>query len=518
MVKKLIKWTLLWTVLMCIAVPAQASNGVVTVIENVNNAVNGVVWGVPMLILIIGTGVYLSIRLKFFQIVHLKHVFSKTIVGVFRKKPKEKGKEKDKKSLTQFQAMSTALAATIGTGNIAGVATAITMGGPGAVFWMWVSAFFGMMTSFSENVLGIYYRRKNDKGEWSGGAMYYIKNGLHCKWLAALFALFCILASFGIGNMSQVNSISSAIQSSFPVEALNIKLFDTIPLYGLIIGVVLAVIVAVIVLGGVQRIGKTTEKMVPFMALLYIIGSLAIIAMNYKNIPGAFADIFADAFGLKAAAGGFAGAAVKNAMTWGLKRGVFSNEAGLGSSVIVNSASDTKEPAVQGMWGVFEVFTDTIVVCTMTALVVLCTGVAETTSFEGVPLVSAAFTSGFGGFAGKFVAVAILLFALSTIIGWSYYGEKAVEYIFGGCGVVIYKVIFVIFVVFGATMNLQLAWDLSDTFNGMMAIPNLIGVLLLSGTVIKVTKNYIDRELLKKPGIRPMYSAYEDIQREQEMK
>lgn len=472
-------------------------------VENINDKVNGVVWGIPMLILIIGTGIYFTFRTKFFQIAHFARVVNETVLGIFKKKSVTKTKEKH--SITQFQALSTALAATIGTGNIAGVATAITMGGPGAVFWMWISAFFGMMTNFSENVLGIYYRKKNSKGEWAGGAMYYIENGLHCKWLAVIFAVFCILASFGIGNMTQVNSISSAMKESFSIPPI-------------IIGLILAALVAVVILGGIKRIGKITEKIVPFMALAYIIGAIVIVCINHTDIPNAFSAIFKDAFGLQAVGGGLAGIAVKNAMTWGFKRGVFSNEAGLGSSVMVHSASNVKEPVIQGMWGIFEVFADTIVVCTLTALVVLCTGVAETTALEGVPLVSAAFAHGFGNFAGKFVSVAILLFAFSTVLGWSYYGEKAVEYIFGTKATVVYKVIFVAFVVVGATMNLGLAWDLSDTFNGLMAIPNLIGVLFLSGTVIKITKNYVDREMKHKVGIAPMLSAYPDIQREQEEK
>lgn len=479
---------------------------VVELITVINSKIHGLVWGVPMLVLILGTGIYMSVRTGFFQFTRLKLVFNQTLFAIFKKKSVTK--TKDKEAITQFQALSTALAATIGTGNIAGVATAISMGGPGAVFWMWVSAFFGMMTSYAENVLGIYFRRKNPKGEWSGGPMYYLEHGVGSKTLAVLFALFCALASFGIGNITQVNSISSALKESFGIPALAT-------------GIGLAVLVALIVVGGIKRIGQTTEKLVPFMALMYIVGAIAVILLNIHAVPGVFKLIFRDAFGLNAVAGGVSGAVMKHMVTMGLKRGVFSNEAGLGSAVMVNSASNVKEPAVQGMWGIFEVFVDTIVVCTLTALVILSTGVVGTIGssgavLDGVPLVSAAFSHGFGQLAGKFVSVAILLFAFSTVLGWSYYGEKAVEYLLGSRAVIGYKVLFVLVVVLGATMDLTLVWSIADTLNGLMAIPNLIGVLLLSGIVIKITNNYIGRHL-KGSNERPMLSVDPEIQRMQEI-
>lgn len=480
------------------------------IIKAVNDAVNSVVWGVPMLILIIGTGIYLSCRLGFFQLTRFKYVLSSTIFSTFKNK---KGKEsKDKKSISQFQAMSTALAATIGTGNIAGVATALTIGGPGAVFWMWVSAFFGMMTSFSENILGVYYRKKNKDGEWAGGAMYYISEGLKknkfaksfAKPLSLLFALFCVLASFGIGNMSQVNAIAVSLNSAFNIPPL-------------VVGIALAVLIGFILIGGVKRIGAVAEKIVPFMAMIYIILTLSVVVINIDKVPQVFVSIFKNAFGFSAIGGGISGAIVKNAVTLGFKRGVFSNEAGLGSAVIVNSVSDVKEPVQQGMWGVFEVFFDTIVVCTLTAFTVLSTGVLETSKAEGSALVSEAFASVFGQYAGMILSVSITLFAFTTILGWSFYGSKSLEYLFGTKATVVYKIIFSLFLIIGATMNLTLVWEISDTLNALMAIPNLIGVLLLSGDVVRITKNYKSRKF-KGEKISPMLSSYDEIQFEQEGK
>ncbi len=478
------------------------------IIKTINDSINSVVWGVPMLVLIIGTGIYFSCRLGFFQLRRFKHVLEMTIFSAFGKK--KSGKSGKDKSISQFQAMSTALAATIGTGNIAGVATALTIGGPGAVFWMWVSAFFGMMTSFAENILGVYYRKKNKDGEWAGGAMYYISEGLKerkivkhfAKPLSVLFAIFCALASFGIGNMSQVNAIAVSLENSFNIPPLAV-------------GIAIAVIVGFILLGGVKRIGAVAEKIVPFMAIVYIILTLSIVVLNIKSIPSVFSSIFTNAFGLSAIGGGISGAIVKNAITMGFKRGVFSNEAGLGSAVIVNSVSDVKEPVQQGMWGIFEVFFDTIVVCTLTAFTVLSTGVLETSKLEGSALVGDAFASVFGNLAGMILAVSITLFAFTTILGWSFYGTKSVEYLFGKKATIIYKIVFSLFIVAGATMNLSLVWEISDTLNALMAIPNLIGVLLLSGQVTKITKNYIDRKIKNKK-LSPMLSSDTEIQFEQE--
>lgn len=506
-------------------------------IASINSAINGIVWGIPMLILIIGTGIYMTIRTHFFQIRHAKHVGAKTIGGVFKK---ESGVtlSGEKASISQFQALCTALAATIGVGNIAGVAAAIAAGGPGAIFWMWLSAFFGMMTNYSENLLGIYYRRKNSHDEWCGGAMYYLRDGLGSKKgcaglgkaLAIFFSLFCVLASFGIGNMSQVNTISSNITSVFHIQALDrtIQIGPlVINLYSLIVGLCLMVLAGLVIVGGIKRIAQVTEKFVPFMACAYILGALIVFLANISKIGEVFSSIFSFAFGLRAVGGAAVGLAVKNAATWGFKRGVFSNEAGLGSSVMVHSASNVIEPVKQGMWGIFEVFADTIVVCTLTAFSILSTGLIDLqtgqmlSTNEQTALVSEAFGSVFNfgslNIGGAFIAVAILLFAFSTVLGWSYYGTKAWEFLFGTKATIIYKIVFVVFIVFGATMNLDLAWDISDTFNGMMAIPNLIGVLTLSGTAIKITNNYVARTFHGSKE-KPMLSAFDDIQKEQEQK
>jgi AGCS family alanine or glycine:cation symporter len=464
-------------------------------VEQINGAINNVVWGWPMLILIIGTGIYFTIRTKFFQIRRFGHVLNETFFAIF--KNKNITKTEDKKAITQFQALSTALAATIGTGNIVGVAAALTFGGEGAIFWMWISALFGMMTNYAENVLGIFYRYKNEKNEWMGGPMIYIEKGLKQKWLAVLFSIFCIGASFGIGNMMQVNSIASSLDTTFNIPTLAS-------------GIVIAIIVALVIVGGIRRIGKVTEKIVPFMALAYIIGALIILILHINLVPTILGNIFTQAFSLRAVGGGATGSIMAAAIQWGFKRGVFSNEAGLGSSVMVHSASDIKEPVRQGLWGIFEVFVDTIVVCTLTAFAILATG-ALNSGAEGAELAIVAFSDGFGTFAGYFVSVAILLFAFSTLLGWSYYGERAMEYLLGIKSVIYYKIIFIIMVVIGATMSLDLAFDISDTLNALMAIPNLIGVLLLSGVVLKITKNYVGRNLSKTPsGEKPLLSAYED--------
>lgn len=497
---------------------------VIDFIQHANETLNGIVWGVPMLALILGTGIFLSLRTKFFQLTKLKIWFGETFLAIFKNRKVTKTKEK--RAISQFQALSTALAATIGTGNIAGVATAITVGGPGAVFWMWVSALFGMMTSYGENVLGIYYRTKNEKGEWSGGPMYYLQEGLKnkkvvgklAKPLSILFALFCIMASFGIGNMSQVNNISTSLKKAFvPVGGTEIP--------PLVTGIVLAVFAGLVILGGIKRIGKVTEKLVPFMALFYIAGTLFIFFANFKNAGSVFGSIFKGAFGLQAAAGGISGTLIKQAVSMGFKRGVFSNEAGLGSAVMVNSASDVAEPAVQGMWGIFEVFCDTMVVCTLTAFSILSTNVVnlETgevlTGLQGSELVTYAFSNTIHSGAGIFIAIATFFFAFSTVLGWSFYGTKAVEFLFGTKATYIYKIIFVLFIVVGATMDLSLAWEISDTLNGLMALPNLIGVLFLSSTVVAVTRSYLKRKVTKEStASKPMLSAYDAIQTEMELK
>ena len=506
-------------------------------IARINGAINGVVWGIPMLVLIIGTGIYMSIRTNFFQLSKAKHVIDNTIGGVFKKNSNITDSS-EKASISQFQALCTALAATIGVGNIAGVAAAIAAGGPGAIFWMWLSAFFGMMTNYSENVLGIFYRRKNAANEWCGGAMYYLRDGLGAKKgcknlgkvLAVLFSVFCILASFGIGNMGQINTITENITTVFTIPALDKEIMlgsSAINLYSLIVGIILMIIASLVILGGIKRIAQVAEKFVPFMACAYILGALIVFIVNIDKAGAVFSSIFSFAFGFKAIGGATIGIAVKNAVTWGFKRGVFSNEAGLGSSVMVHCASNVVEPVKQGMWGIFEVFADTIVVCTLTAFSILSTGLIDLQTGEMLSanqqtaLVGEAFSTVFtiGGvnLGGAFIAIAILLFAFSTTLGWSYYGTKAWEFLFGTKSTIIYKSIFVVFIVFGATMSLDLAWDISDTFNGLMAIPNLIGVLTLSGTVIKITKNYVNRTF-KNSDEKPMLSAFDDIQCEQENK
>lgn len=491
-------------------------NQIVETISTINGFVNNIVWGPIGLCLLFATGLLMTIRTNFFQISHFIHWNKQTIGAIFIDRHITAHTEKHDKSISQFQSLCTALAATVGTGNIVGVAGAIISGGPGAIFWMWIMAFFGMMTNYSENVLGIFFRRKNEKGEWSGGAMYYLKEGLGAKKgckhigsiLAVLFSCFCILTSFGIGNMSQVNSIAGNMKSAFGIPAW-------------ITGIGLLILSALVILGGIKRVALVTEKLVPTMVLLYLVGTLIIIGANITAVPAAFAAIFKGAFGLQAVGGGMIGYGIKSAISWGFKRGAFSNEAGLGSSVMVHSSSNVKEPVHQGMWGIFEVFADTIVVCTLTALTILTSGSVDLATGQMIStadktsLVGDAFSTMFGPIGPMFIAISILLFAYSTTLGWSHYGSKAFEYLFGVKATVIYKVVFVCMVFFGATMNLELAWDLSDTFNGLMMIPNLIGVVALSGTVIKITKNYVSRTI-KNSNDKPMYSAYEDIQKEQE--
>ena len=505
----------------------------------VNNVINDFVWVKLGLVMLLGTGVLMTFLTKFFQVSHLRHWMKQTL-GSLTDKKVSAHTGKQEKSISQFQALCTALAATVGVGNIAGVAAAICSGGAGAVFWMWVAAFFGMMTNYSENVLGIYYRCRNKKGEWAGGAMYYLRDGLGsykgCKTigkvLAVLFSVFCLLASFGIGNMGQVNKIVANIESAFRIDSLSDKILYTtesgsVSLYALIIGLALTVLAGLIILGGLKRIASFAEKVVPAMVVLYVVGSLIVIGTHYSAIGDAFKAIFTTAFAPKALWGGVTGVTIKTVVTWGFKRGVFSNEAGLGSSVMVHSSSNIKEPVRQGMWGIFEVFADTMVICTMTALVVLTSGVIDLETgmiaagaASDATLVASAFNTVFtiGGITlgDKFVAVAILLFAFTTVLGWSHYGTIAFEYLFGTKATMVYKVFFVVMIVSGAVITSSIAWDISDTFNGLMMIPNLIGVLSLSGVVMKITKNYIDRKIKGKKDVAPMLSAFPDVQMEQE--
>lgn len=507
-------------------------------LTKINNAVNTFVWVKIGLVLLLGTGILMTVMTKFFQITHVGHWWKKTIVGVFRKDTHDKT---GTGSVSQFQALCTALAATIGTGNIAGVSAAIVIGGPGAVFWMWIAAFFGMMTNFSENVLGIYYRRKNKAGEWSGGPMYYLKDGLGKvkkngffngmgSVLAVLFAIFALLASFGIGNMGQINKITLNLQSAFFRNVNAPVLYgegdSTVTVVSVVIGIVLMLLAGVIIIGGLERIAAVAERIVPFMAIAYVVGALIILIANISQVGAIFSAIFKFAFGIKAVEGAVAGVAIREVITQGCKRGVFSNEAGLGSSVMVHSNSNVKEPVKQGMWGIFEVFADTFVVCTMTAIVVLSSGQIDLTTgavAQGVndaTLVQQTFGqvfgrlgAGFGRFGEMFIAIAILLFAFTTVLGWSHYGGKAAEYLFGIRGAKVYRVIFVLMIVSGSLMTSSLAWDISDTFNALMMIPNLIGVIVLSPVVVKITSNYVDRKI-KGRDIDPMLSYDPSIQAE----
>lgn len=488
----------------------------IDVITRVNDAINSAVWGWPALILLGCTGIIMTVLTKFFQVSHWGHWWHNTLGAIFRDKHVT-GHTQDR-TISQFQSLCTALAATVGTGNIVGVAGAIATGGPGAVFWMWVIAFFGMMTNYSENVLGILYRRKDEHGEWHGGAMYYLRDGLGAKKnlktvgavLAILFSIFCLLASFGIGNMSQVNSMVSNVNSAFGIPKIAVGIF-------------LVIAVGLVVIGGLKRVALVTERLVPFMVVVYFIGAIIIIVMHVSMIPAILGAIFKGAFSLRAVAGGGFGAGIALAMKMGFKRGVFSNEAGLGSSVMVHSSSNVKEPVRQGMWGIFEVFADTIIVCTLTAIVLLSSGAINLTTGEAdgaildsiggsSNLMSYAFGQTFGVAGSAFIAIAILLFAYSTVLGWSHYGTTACRYIFGEKGVWPYRIIFVALVLGGSVMEAQLAWDISDTFNGLMMLPNLIGVLALSPQVMKCTKNYVDRIINKKEDLEPMLSIFPDIQ------
>ncbi len=562
--------------------------------------INEIIWGTPTILLLIGCGIFMTVLLRFFQVTKIKLWLDNTLFAIF--KQKDVRKKDDGKSINQFQAISTALASTIGTGNIAGVATAISTGGPGAIFWMWVSACFGMMTSYSENVLGIFYRKKNSDGEWCGGPMYYINDGLsqkkHLKKLAkplsVFFALLLIGATFGIGNMTQANSISDSLKGT-----LSVSVYVT--------AAVLMLLTFLIISGGVKRIAGVTEKLVPFMALFYILATLFIIISNSHDIPHVFSSIFKNAFSFKAVFGATGGIAIKKCVSMGFRRGIFSNEAGLGASVTVNASSNIKEPAKQGMWGIFGVFVDTIIVCSMTAFVLLSTHVealplekaldnvsskvqyvyiGEEDGFEGgkvrltdinpnrilvtnkegktytlnkddeiievnlsrsdeysyanvmalkgiynkrgnltnialdkvdgVSLMTLAFNERFGKVASIMLAVSVVLFAFSTIIGWSFYGAKATEYLFGKKSVKFFKVAFVIFTFIGAIAKLNVVWGISDALNGLMALPNLIALFALSGTVVKITNNYLSRKNGEK--IKPMLSAHADIQKETEEK
>ncbi len=497
-------------------------NKIINVITNANNWLNNIVWGWPMIVMILGTGLLITVMTRAMQIRKFGESMNTTIIPTLKSIGKKNKKKDNANSISQFEAFSAAISGTVGTGNIIGVTSAIMTGGPGAVFWMWISAFFGMITNYAENVLGLFFRKKDENGDFKGGAFYYLANGL--KWkkvglvLGYFAAAFCLFAAVSMSGV-QTNKITGTITEVVGNNAMWLKLT---------IGIIVAAIVAVIIIGGIKRIGKIASMLVPFMSLLFIILALIIIAINITAVPAAFALIFKNIFGFKAVAGGIGGYVFSAVIKKGMARGVFSNEAGLGSSVIAHSASETREPVKQGMWGIFEVFFDTFVICTLTALVVLVSYspeyifAADTQGnlvHEDAGIAIGAFANTFGMFGSICFAVILPLFAFTTIIAWSYYGEKATEFCFQWLGnkkdkiaVFVFKIIYVVLIIFSAVIESELVWALSDTANGLMAIPNLIAVVCLSGLVVKITKNYYDRK--KGLDVKPMMSAYDDLNEE----
>lgn len=490
--------------------------------EWLNKAINfindNILWGIPMIVAILATGIFISIRTRFLQVRKFGTAMSSTIGPMIKSAGKKKDKNSSAKTVSQFEAFSAAISGTVGTGNMVGVATALISGGPGAIFWMWVSAFFGLVTNYSENVLGLYYRKKDKKGEMCGGPMYYISNGLNLKWLALIFAACCALAAVGMG-MVQSNSISGTLQNSVTGGASTTT--------AIVCGVVVVLFTALIVVGGIKRIGKVASYIVPFMALLFILMSLVILGINITAVPKAFGLIFANAFSFRSVSGGFLGYVIMRGMRFGFARGIFSNEAGLGSSVIAHSASETKEPVKQGLWGILEVFIDTFIVCTLTALSLLTvcvktgkydfTDIASngTAGLSGSAIAPFAFTETFGTFGQVVFSVILPLFAFTTILAWAYYGEKAVQYLFGKKGDVaalVFKILYVGLLFVGAMVKSDFVWALDDMFNAMMALPNLVALIFLSRQIVEITKNYFAR----KTGamIPPMLSAYEDLNAE----
>ena len=483
-------------------------------ISAVNDVLNGIVWGWPVIILILGTGILLSVRTGFLQVTHFKESLNTTIIPALKSLGKgKKDADPNLKSVSQFEAFSTAISGTVGTGNIIGVVSAILTGGPGAVFWMWVSAFFGMVTNYSENVLGLYFRKKDDHGNLSGGSFYYIANGMKQKWLGLCAAVFCVFAAVGMSGV-QTNKISGTLSEA---AAKLTGIHDTTSLR-LIIGIAVAAVTALIIIGGIQRIGKVASMLVPFMSLLFIIMSLLTLGRHVTAIPRAFGLIFGNAFNFRAAGGGVLGYSFATVIKKGMARGVFSNEAGLGSSVIAHSASETREPVKQGLWGVFEVFFDTFIICTLTSLTFLTTfdTASLSSDMEDTAMSMSLFSNNFGNFGTAVFSVILPLFAFTTILAWSYYGEKAVEFLFGflpeskrSMTVRIFKIVYVILIAASAAIHSELIWAVDDTFNGLMAVPNLICLVALSGLVAKITKNYFDRK--KGADIEPMLSAYPEL-------
>ena len=457
------------------------------IITKINDALNGFIWGIPAMTCILGVGLYLGIRTGFLQLRKFGYAMKNTIGKIFKKHTATEG------ALTPFQAVCTALAATVGTGNIAGVAGAIAIGGPGAVFWMWVSALLGMGTKFAEVTLAVHYRERNAKGDYVGGPMYYIKNGLGSKWmwLAYLYAFFGVCAVFGTGNATQVNTITAAINTAL----LNFNVLQAEQLGGsnLLIGIIICIVVGLILIGGVKRIGKVSEKLVPLMALLYIVLGVGLIAMRFDRVPAVFAAIFQGAFQPMAVTGGIVGSFFIS-MQKGVSRGIFSNEAGLGTGSIAHACADTDQPVKQGMFGIFEVFMDTVVICTMTALVVLLSGVdVPYGQAAGAELTISGFTAVYGNWVSIFTAVAMCCFAFSTIVGWGLYGARCAEFLLGSKILLPFNIAYSLVSIVGATVNLGLVWGISDTFNGFMTVPNLIAVFLLSPVVLKLAKEHFEK-------------------------
>lgn len=446
----------------------------------VNSTLNDLVWGVPAMVLILGVGLWLSCRSGFIQIRKFKTAMSSTLGRIFRKEHAQAG------AVTPFQAVCTALAATVGTGNIAGVAGAIALGGPGAVFWMWISALLGMCTKFAEVVLAVNFRERNVHGDWVGGPMYYIKNGLSKKWhfLGYLYAALGVLTVFGTGNATQVNTITASISTA--LQSYGLLSQDSVFGVNLVVGIMIAIMVAMVLLGGVKRIGRFTEKLVPFMAVLYVILGLGVIALNLDQVPAVLRSIFVGAFTPAGFTGGVVGSLFIS-MRRGVSRGIFSNEAGLGTGSIAHAASDIKNPIHQGYFGIFEVFCDTIIICTLTALTILLGAPAINYGISaGAELTISGFINTYGNWVSIFTAVALCCFAFSTIIGWGLYGVRCLEFIVGSKANTMFMVLYSMVAIPGAVLDLGLLWDIADTCNGLMAIPNLIGLFLLSGTLVKL--------------------------------
>ena len=454
---------------------------------------NTVAWTYILLPCVAIGGVYFTVRNRGMQFTKFGYALKNTIGKLLRKQAAKEG------AVTPFQALTTALAATVGTGNIIGTSQAIAMGGYGAIFWLWVAALLGMIIKYSEVTLSVHFRERNQKGDWVGGPMYYIVNGLGkgWKWLAILFAAFAVLASFGIGNLSQANSITGSINNA--ITAFVPEMASKKDMISLIVGVIIAVLTAMALFGGIKRIGKVTELLVPVMSLFYIIFTMTVIISNFGNIGNAFSLIFTAAFTPKAVVGAASGIAIKEAIVWGLRRSAFSNEAGLGSAAIAHAAADTEGAVQQGLYGIFEVFVDTLVICTLTGLTVIVSGVDIAFGVKaGSELITGAFATVFGDkFAALFVAIALMFFAYSTILGWSLYGTRCMEYLFGLKVTKIYQLVYVIIIVVGATTSLDVVWDIADTFNGLMAIPNFIALFALAGVVAKLTKAHFEKNDIK---------------------